>query len=247
MGEVEKRDAKSITEDVIARIRRGDLSPGEHLKEKDLADFYGTSRGPVREALKALEARLWLTRDSGRGLRVASPADEQSIDAVWISSVLFGLCARLASMRATSDEQNELFTAVRRVSQAAEKKVDPNEFLAMSHDTLFVLSKSAKSAQLELFFENSVRSALHSFAPTAFQEAHSRRDLAALWLELAVAVKTRDTIRAEEIGRQIPNRALDEILRQQVLDEMPRPKSSLAWMADSHQFNGPGFSGDSTP
>ncbi|NWG45209.1 MAG: GntR family transcriptional regulator [Alphaproteobacteria bacterium] len=235
MSEQGKRDSKAIVDDVIARIRRNELRPGEHLKEKDLADYYGTSRGPVREALKALEARLWLTRESVRGLRVASAADEQSIDAVWISSVLLGLCARLAAMRATPEEQDDLFATVRRLKAAADSPIDTGDFIMLAQEPWFKLSASARSAQLTLFFENSFQSALRTFARKGFERPVARQELAQLWLELAVAIKTRNTTRAEDIARQIPTQALDEVLRQTGLEEERGEAGPVAWLGDPHR------------
>lgn len=48
-------------------ILRGEWAPGTHLKENELAERFGVSRGPVREAIRMLEREgLVETRSNGR-------------------------------------------------------------------------------------------------------------------------------------------------------------------------------------
>jgi DNA-binding GntR family transcriptional regulator len=46
----------SVYEALVELVVGGDLQPGEHLVESDLARQLGVSRQPVREALHRLEA-----------------------------------------------------------------------------------------------------------------------------------------------------------------------------------------------
>src|SRR5262245_62073768 len=48
-------------------ILQGDLSPGEQIRQAEWAERLGTSRIPVREALKALAAEGLLSHDHNRG------------------------------------------------------------------------------------------------------------------------------------------------------------------------------------
>lgn len=49
-----------IAEQISDWIMEGTLQSGDRLKESDLAEKFGVSRIPVREAIKTLEARGWL-------------------------------------------------------------------------------------------------------------------------------------------------------------------------------------------
>src|SRR5690606_13737704 len=44
-----------VQDEIRRRILRGELRPGQPLKEVEVADALGVSRGPVREAIRALE------------------------------------------------------------------------------------------------------------------------------------------------------------------------------------------------
>ncbi len=59
--------------DILAeRILSGDLAPGARIKQDELADELETSRIPVRDALRMLEARGLVTMRANAGARVTS-------------------------------------------------------------------------------------------------------------------------------------------------------------------------------
>jgi DNA-binding GntR family transcriptional regulator len=71
---------RSLREQVADHLRRdvlaGDLSPGDHLREVELAGRFGVSRGPVRDALLQLAQEGWLVLEPHCGAKVAGPAPE---------------------------------------------------------------------------------------------------------------------------------------------------------------------------
>ncbi|NBT32218.1 MAG: GntR family transcriptional regulator, partial [Rhodobacteraceae bacterium] len=77
--------------------------PGDRLVESDLADRFGVSRTPIREALQRLETQSLLTRD-GRSLIVASLDHTQMSELYVVRGELEGLAARLAARHATPEE-----------------------------------------------------------------------------------------------------------------------------------------------
>ena len=62
-------------------ILRGELLPGEHVRQEDWAERLGVSRVPVREALKMLAAEQLLVHDPHRGYFVTrmQPSDMEQI------------------------------------------------------------------------------------------------------------------------------------------------------------------------
>ena len=71
--------------------------------ESDLADRFGVSRTPIREALQRLETQSLLARD-GRSLIVASLDHNQMAELYVVRTELEGLAARLAARHATEEE-----------------------------------------------------------------------------------------------------------------------------------------------
>jgi DNA-binding GntR family transcriptional regulator len=59
--------------DVLAeRILTGQIAPGERIKQDEIANEFGTSRIPVREALRILEVRGLVTMQANAGARAVT-------------------------------------------------------------------------------------------------------------------------------------------------------------------------------
>ena len=61
---------RRIYADILEQIVTGKLSPGERLKEEELAEKYDVSRTPIREILIALEKDGLVERTPNRGAKV---------------------------------------------------------------------------------------------------------------------------------------------------------------------------------
>jgi len=88
---------------VLEAIDIGVYKPGDRLVESDLAERFGVSRTPIREALQRLETQSLLERD-GRSLIVASLDHNQMAELYVVRRELEGLAARLAARHATAEE-----------------------------------------------------------------------------------------------------------------------------------------------
>ncbi len=92
---------------ILGAIDSGIFRPGDRLVESDLADRFGVSRTPIREALQRLETQSLLTRD-GRSLIVASLDHNQLAELYVVRAELEGLAASLAARHATGEEMRVL-------------------------------------------------------------------------------------------------------------------------------------------
>ena len=95
-----QKDAYTL---ILEAIDAGVYKPGDRLVESELADRFGVSRTPVREALQRLETQSMLSRD-GRSLIVASLDHNQLAELYAVRTELEGLAARLAARHATDEE-----------------------------------------------------------------------------------------------------------------------------------------------
>lgn len=96
----QQRDAYEL---ILHAIDIGTYRPGDRLVESELAERFGVSRTPIREALQRLETQSLLARD-GRSLIVASLDHNQMAELYVVRSELEGLAARLAARHATEEE-----------------------------------------------------------------------------------------------------------------------------------------------
>ncbi|WGW03339.1 GntR family transcriptional regulator [Tropicibacter oceani] len=95
-----QKDAYTL---ILEAIDSGIYRPGDRLVESELAERFGVSRTPIREALQRLETQSLLSRD-GRSLIVASLDHNQMAELYAVRSELEGLAARLAARHATEEE-----------------------------------------------------------------------------------------------------------------------------------------------
>ncbi|MDJ0827591.1 MAG: GntR family transcriptional regulator [Rhodobacter sp.] len=94
---------KDAYELILEAIDVGTYRPGDRLVESELADRFGVSRTPIREALQRLETQSLLIRD-GRSLIVASLDHNQLAELYVVRTELEGLAARLAARHAAPEE-----------------------------------------------------------------------------------------------------------------------------------------------
>jgi DNA-binding GntR family transcriptional regulator len=91
----------SKTDLVAALIRElvitGELAPGEQLRQRDLAQRFGVSQTPVREAMRRLESEGLLVCDTHRGFTVVEPEAGRIDDNFRIRAALESLGASLAA------------------------------------------------------------------------------------------------------------------------------------------------------
>jgi DNA-binding GntR family transcriptional regulator len=107
-AEKQQKDAYTL---ILDAIDLGLYVPGDRLVESELADRFGVSRTPIREALQRLETQSLLTRD-GRSLIVASLNHNQLSELYVVRANLEGLAARLAAKHSTEEEVSVLFAMI---------------------------------------------------------------------------------------------------------------------------------------
>ncbi len=120
-----QKDAYSL---ILEAIDTGIYKPGNRLVESELAERFGVSRTPIREALQRLETQSLLTRD-GRSLVVASLDHSQLSELYVVRGALEGLAARLAARHSTPEERAVLGDML----EADRKLVDDPEAMSRAN------------------------------------------------------------------------------------------------------------------
>lgn len=125
------RKSNATAQDLVltsirAAILAGVLSPGARLRQEDLAERFGTSRIPVREALRALEYEGLVASEPRRGFTVTE-LDADDVEEVYdLRIVLESHAVRVALPLLTDEDLEEL----EQLYQAMTNAVAPDEQLA---------------------------------------------------------------------------------------------------------------------
>jgi DNA-binding GntR family transcriptional regulator len=99
-----------LAQQIQARIMSGQLARGTRLRQEALADEFGVSRTPVREALRQLQASGMLEVEPRRGAVVHGPSARDIREAYLVRAELEGVAAELAT-ELINDEQLDLLRA----------------------------------------------------------------------------------------------------------------------------------------
>ncbi len=116
-------ERRTLTEQVLEALRKAILEdrypPGTELQEVALADSYGVSRGPIREALNRLSAEGLVTIRPRRGAVVTGLSKQEFLEAYQVREALEVLAVKLTVERADDELVAQLEQYVSDMDEAA--------------------------------------------------------------------------------------------------------------------------------
>ncbi|MBP0491713.1 GntR family transcriptional regulator [Roseomonas sp. SG15] len=183
---------------LLEAMEAGALPAGTRLREAELAERFGISRTPVREALKRLEAQGLVLHEPHHGAVVASLDYGQMTELYHMREVLEGTAAGLAATHATGTEMEILREMVERDRGLLE---DPAALAATNRAFHRQIRLSARNRFLNTSLET-MRISLALLARTTL--AAPRRGAESVEEHAAIvdAIEARDAARAEEAARR---------------------------------------------
>ena len=125
------RTADKLISDIRKEVSSGILKPGDQLEVTALAERFGVSRTPIREAIRTLvESGVLETRPrKGSFVRVLSA--KQLLDLFQVAAELEGMACRLAALSLTKENVEAIERGLAKCIQAAE--VQNNAEYAMAN------------------------------------------------------------------------------------------------------------------
>lgn len=138
---------EKILETIREQILRGNLKPGEKVAEPELAEKFGISRTPIREAFRQLESEGYLTVIPRKGAVVASLSERDVAEFYAIKSILEGYAARIAADRLSDRDIERLETINARLAQLA-KEGDVKTFFRVHNEFHDLFIKAASNDKL---------------------------------------------------------------------------------------------------
>ncbi len=130
-------------------IVEGELNPGERIVEVKLAERLGTSRGPIREALRMLEQDGLLVQNES-SLYIFNPNPQEIIDVFQCRQGLESLAAKLAADHITDEELKQMEHIIQQTRRAfeTENTKEVSHYDQQFHDLVAYSSKNQQLIQL---------------------------------------------------------------------------------------------------
>jgi phosphonate utilization transcriptional regulator len=144
---VQSRSLPMLVQQELERIiLAGHFPAGSKLNEAAIADRLGVSRGPVREAFRALEESGLVRLEKNRGVFVRRIPVEEADEIYELRAVLDEFVGRKLAQKATPDVVRDLRARLDRMEKAAAQG-DVDAYLAANvdfHDRMVELAGNAK-------------------------------------------------------------------------------------------------------
>lgn len=128
---MEKRRSDHIADALEEAIFDGEMPAGARLDEASLAEKFGVSRTPLREALQRLARSGLIEQIPRRGAFVRQPGPVELIEMFEVMAELEAVCGRLAASRISELALAELQTVHDACARAAQDG-DPNGYYSQN-------------------------------------------------------------------------------------------------------------------
>lgn len=187
------RASDGAYQQIRQKILSGELGPDRQLTERELADFCGVSRTPVRDALRRLETELLVQRSDTQRWHIRKWNVDHVEEIFTLRCLLESHAAKRAASRITDNEIAELEQINAAILDSIDNGTEPDvqTFLACNSDFHRVILEASRSERLiamrSVLFEPS-SSALTSrkYTPAHLRRSHADHD------ELIFAFRLRD-------------------------------------------------------
>lgn len=134
---------------IRSMILSGELQPGLQIREEALAELCGVSRTPVRDALRRLEAELFIRRNESQRSFVADWSLDDLEEAFQLRAMLEAYAARGAATRISWDQLARLRSHNEAIKQAiSASKPDIPKFLDHNRQFHAIIMEASGSARI---------------------------------------------------------------------------------------------------
>jgi DNA-binding GntR family transcriptional regulator len=119
---MDRRGSSQLIADALREaIIQGQLTPGEPLRQEQLASHFRVSRIPLREALRGLESEGWIEFLPNRGARVSGMSAAEVSEIYEIRASLECTALELALPQHTRESWKEVAAALRRSQREGQR------------------------------------------------------------------------------------------------------------------------------
>jgi DNA-binding GntR family transcriptional regulator len=194
---------QSVYDALIDLIVGGELPPGQHMVETDLARQLGVSRQPIREALHRMEAEGWVDLRPSQGAFVHVPTDSEVDELLDVRALLEAETARLAAARTGTNLSQPAQTArLREICRQGQAAAEADDFAAAVaannafHAEIAAVGRNAVLAELADIVGRRVQWYYRMVAPARSHGSWAEH------AEMIEAIESADAERAEALARK---------------------------------------------
>jgi DNA-binding GntR family transcriptional regulator len=189
--------AVRVREQLQDAILEGVLKPGERLRAEALAQRYGTSRTPVREALLQLEAQGLVDVEPNRGAVVRAFDRADLIDLYEVRALLEPAAAAKAAHNIGADDIARLQANCDRAQAAGD---DADAQIALNEEFHRIIGEAAGSPRLQVAMR-AVAGIPRAFRSVFWHSEEQRAESLLCHQRLVTAFRARDDKLAEAVMR----------------------------------------------
>jgi DNA-binding GntR family transcriptional regulator len=200
----------AVEREVERLILNGSFAPGERINENQLAAKLGTSRGPIREAVRALEGSGLIVSIRNRGSFIRRLTVREVREVYEIRSALFGLAGKLLAERVTEAQLERLEAFVADMEEAASRR-DFDAYYPLNLAFHEFIIDSAGNTMLGQQYRSFVKK-LHLFRARSLVQGGGLGVSNSEHREMVAAVAARDPVRAHEAHCRHVTSAMDRLL-----------------------------------
>jgi DNA-binding GntR family transcriptional regulator len=178
-------------------IRKGRLAPGTRIREVEIADRFGISRTPAREAIRRLESEGLISFVPRHGAVVSKLDHQETMELYDLREILEGSAAAFAARHASPAEIEELEELISAEPDLAGKPDQLADLNQLFHSALY-------RAAHNRFLERSLiglRDSMALLGGTSLRVAGRFETAHAEHLAIAAAISARDVEAAERAAR----------------------------------------------
>lgn len=220
--------SQTVADQLAEEIIRRQLVPGTRLDEHSLAERFGVSRTPVRDALRQLAATRLVEQRPRRGFCVALVNQNELDDLFEAAGEVESLCARLCAMRAGPAERKRIEIVHQSTSNAATAG-DATTYAALNEQLHQLIYAGARNRTLEEVALN-LRQRLAPFRAKVFFAAENR--IQGSNLEHAAIVRAIIARDPEAAAHAMQEHAAHAAMN--VLAHIPKSPAEIPSAADLH-------------
>ena len=186
-------------------------APGSWLREQEIAERFGVSRSPVREALRHISKQGFVEIHPWRGAQLVELSEETTVHVFDMLEALYGVVARHAAQSMPDEKIRKLRDFEKDLEKLARPGVTMQERVTRSFEVGRFIGKWGTTAKTYEVFTHVGNLAMwqHRFMLT--EDVFARRSKE-VHLVMFSAIEARDPQRAEWAARAIVDLSRDRIL-----------------------------------